>query len=183
MAVNNIALTIVKMWLKPRRIFELKKEVEQNLLSRKFRTILVQPEFVCCVLQQQRQQHWQQQQHRQQRQQHRRQQQQDFTQHCKQTSSSKQSWKIWKTRWTQDQPEKLKNCVCSQWLACYTPVLDGFDWHFKASVLFTLSCAIKTTKQHQKITEKFFQELWELNPGLPGEKQECDLCAMHIWTL
>ena len=68
----------------------MKKEVEQNLLSRKFRTILVWPEFVCCVLQ--RQQHWQQQQHRkQQRQQHRRQQQQDFTQHCKQTSSSKQS--------------------------------------------------------------------------------------------
>ena len=64
-------------------------------------------------------------------------------------------------------------------LAFHLPVLDGFDWHFQASVHFTLSNGDVKSLRHQKIQEKFFCECRESNPGLLGEKQECYPCVMQ----
>ena len=36
-------------------------------------------------------------------------------------------------------------------LACHLPVLDGFDWHFQASVHLTLSSAVNKSQRHRKI--------------------------------
>ena len=64
-------------------------------------------------------------------------------------------------------------------LACHSPVLDGFDWNFQASVHFTLSSNVNKSQWHWKIPEKIFGECRKSNPGLLGEKQESLISAMQ----
>ena len=62
------------------------------------------------------------------------------------------------------------------------PVLDWFDWHFKASVHFTQSSAINKSQWHRKIPQKAFREWRKSNLGLLGEKQETMSisCVCHL---
>ena len=80
-------------------------------------------------------------------------------------------------------------------LACHQPVLDGFNWHYQASVHLPLplSKAVNKSLQHriyffrENSREKNFWEHGESNPGLLGEKRECHLCAMpppnSLWNV
>ena len=61
-------------------------------------------------------------------------------------------------------------------LACHSLVLDGFVWHFPASV-HTLSSAVNKSRWLRN--SKNFRECGETNPGLLGEKLEHYLCAMQ----
>ena len=61
-------------------------------------------------------------------------------------------------------------------LACHSLVLDGFVWHFHASV-HSLSSAVN--KSLRLRSSKFFWERRELSPGLLGEKRKRYLCAMQ----
>ena len=64
-------------------------------------------------------------------------------------------------------------------LVCHSPVLDGFDGHFQASVHLTLSSAVNKSQRIKKMAEKFFRNFRNSNLGLLGENQECYLCAMQ----
>ena len=68
-------------------------------------------------------------------------------------------------------------------LACHWAVLDGFNWHFQASVHKTLCSAVHKLQQHWKIPEKIIRECRESNLVLLGDKQECYLFAVLSPTL
>ena len=53
-------------------------------------------------------------------------------------------------------------------LACHSPVLDGFNGHFQASVHFTLGSAINEYKQHQKIPKKKISGMLGIEPRAAG---------------
>ena len=50
-------------------------------------------------------------------------------------------------------------------LSCHWPVLDGFDWHFQASVHFSQSSPINKFQGDGKIPEKLFGNIWIWTQG------------------
>ena len=65
---------------------------------------------------------------------------------------------------------------------CPLPVLDGFDWH-NVSSLCPSTVLSSVVKNLNDIKRKNYWKSSKLNPGLPGEKQVCCLCAMqpHVY--
>ena len=47
-------------------------------------------------------------------------------------------------------------------LACHSPALDGFEWHFQAYVLFTLRSTVNKSQRTSKNSREFFS----VKPGI-----------------